>query len=71
MDNDIYNLMEDMGKIIIICFVCYYIILILIFGLYIIPDIFRKNIEINKKRKMLILIPKDILPEIIDDKKHH
>ena len=71
MDNDIYNLMEDMGKIIIICFVCYYIILILIFGLYIIPDIFRKNIEINKKRKMLMLIPKDILPEIIDDKKHH
>ena len=71
IDKDIENIMEDMEKIIIICLVCYYFILILIFSLYIIPDIFSKNIEINKKRKMLILIPKDILPEIIDDKKHH
>ena len=30
--------------------------------------ILRKNVEINKKRKMLILIPKDILPEIIEEK---
>ena len=71
IDNDINNEMKNLGKIVIICLVSYYILLNFILIIFIIPDILRKNVEINKKRKMLILIPKDILPEIINDKKHH
>ena len=37
---------------------------------YIIPDIIRKNNDINKKRKLLAIIPKEIMAEILLNNNH-
>ena len=68
IEKDFINSFNKIKKIIIVFSICFYILFVFIIFLYTIPYILRKNVEINKKRKMLILIPKDILPEIIEEK---
>ena len=69
IEKDFNNSFNKIKMTIIVFSICFYILFVFIIFLYIIPYILRKNVEINKKRKMLILIPKDILPEIIEEKK--
>ena len=62
---DIINGFEEIQKIIIILCFIFGIIAYFPFILYFIPDIARKNIDINKKRKLLAVIPKEMLSEMI------
>ena len=52
-------------KFLIICIFLFSIIAYVPTIFYIIPDIARKNIDINKKKKLLAIIPRDILTDII------
>ena len=52
-------------KFLIICIFLFSIIAYIPTIFYIIPDIARKNIDINKKKKLLAIIPRDILTDII------
>ena len=67
---EIIDKFENIKKVLtILCFLFGFIIFIpTIF--YIIPDIIRKNNDINKKRKLLAIIPKEIMAEILLNNNH-
>ena len=62
---EIINGFEEIQNIIIISCSIFGIFAYLPIILYFIPDITRKNIDINKKRKLLAVIPKEMLSEMI------
>ena len=68
--NEIITKFENIkNNLTILCFLFGFIIFIpTIF--YIIPDIIKKNIDINNKRKLLAIIPKEIMAEILLNNKH-
>jgi hypothetical protein len=47
----------------------YYVILALSYVFYILPYAFNKNVDINKARKMLSIIPKNLLYNLLLDSK--
>ena len=62
---DINNIGNSNNKLLIGLIILYISLFVLFTIFYIIPNIVRKNMNINKKRKMLMIIPKNILFEII------
>ena len=63
--DDINNIGNSNNKLLIGLIILYISLFVLFTIFYIIPNIVRKNMNINKKRKMLMIIPKNILFEII------
>jgi hypothetical protein len=59
------NIFNDLNLIINISKIILWIVLILFYILYLIPYIYIKNIELNRTKKMLEIIPKNIMIEII------
>ena len=59
------NIFNDLNLIIQISKIILWIVLILFYILYLIPYIYIKNIELNRTKKMLEIIPKNIMIEII------
>jgi hypothetical protein len=63
--NDINNIGHHI-EILLKCLIILYVTLFLLFNcFYVIPNIIKKNNNINKKRKMLLIIPKNVLLDII------
>ena len=63
---DIENIGKLIEKYLIYLFVFYIILFVLFLLCYSIPDIISKNNNINKRRKILMIIPKHILLDIIN-----
>ena len=63
--DDIKNIGNYIKRLLIGLIILYISLFILFSVVYIIPNIARKNMNINKKRKMLLIIPRNILFEII------
>ena len=66
IQNDLKNIRKLIGKVLIYLFIFYTCFFILFSICYIIPDIINKNNNINKRRKILMIIPKNILLDIIN-----
>ena len=62
---DINNISDSIEMLLIYLIIFYVLLLILFILFYVIPNISQKNKNINKKRKMLLIIPKSILLDII------
>ncbi len=63
--DDIQNIGNVINKL-LISFLIMYISFIILFSLfYVIPDVVKKNNNINKRRKTLMIIPKNVLLDII------
>ena len=69
IQNVIKAIYDHIYNYILISNIGYYIVLIWFYFIYLLPYIIKKNIELNKNRKMLNIIPKEILFEIINKEK--
>ena len=69
IQNVIEDIYDHIYNYILISNIGYYIVLIWFYFIYLLPYIIKKNIELNKNRKMLNIIPKEILFEIINKEK--
>ena len=67
--NVIENIYVKIYDYILISNIGYYIVLVWFYFIYLLPYLIKKNIELNKNRKMLTIIPKEILFEIINKEK--
>ena len=63
------KLFSDLRKIIVIINIIAFGFLILFYIFYITPFVIQKNLELNKTRKMLGIIPKDIFFGILSNEK--
>jgi len=55
--------------VIVLIAIVFYIVLGIFYIIYLIPFIIIKNTELNKIKKMIKLIPKDMLLQIINNEK--
>ena len=68
--NDVIDMiMDQIKKVIVLIAIVFYIVLGLFYIIYLIPFIIIKNTELNKIKKMIKLIPKDMLLQIINNEK--
>ena len=63
--DDIFKIYDRMLTVIIICLIIFFIGIDVYFFVFQILDIYKKNELINTTRRMLRLIPKDILYKLI------
>ena len=61
------KLFTNLRKIIIFLNIVFFVIFVFFYICYILPFIIKKNIELNKTRKMLGIIPKDVFLEILNN----
>jgi hypothetical protein len=63
------TIMDQIKRVIVLIAIVFYIVLGLFYIIYLIPFIIIKNTELNKIKKMIKLIPKDMLLQIINNEK--
>ena len=63
--NDIISLFDDYNKFIQYFELSYFILVFLFIFLFLIPNLYYWNNDINKSRRMLRIIPKDVLLELL------
>ena len=62
---DIQNVGNNIINLLIYLFIIYCCFLFCFILFYVIPDVIKKNKNINKRRKLLMIIPKKVLLDII------
>ena len=63
--DDIQNIGNVINKLLVSLLIMYISFIILFSLFYVIPDVIKKNNNINKRRKILMIIPKNVLLDII------